>query len=140
MRRVIPGCGALLAALALSGCGQSDADKAQAKVCDARADISKQVDALKALTPSTFSTDAVSKSLSAIRSDLSSIKGAQGDLSEERRQQVQDANQAFEDQLKGIAQQVVTSKSTTGAGTQVTSALQQLAQTYQQTFARVNCS
>jgi len=137
---MIPACGVLLAALALAGCGQSDEDKAQAKVCDARANISKEVDSLKALTPATFSTESVTQSLSAIRSDLSSIKGAQSDLSDQRRSQVQSANQAFESQIKGIAQQVATSRSAAGAKTQVTAALQQLAQTYQQTLARVDCS
>ena len=61
------------AALALAACGESTQDKAQSQVCDARADIGKQVDDLKALTPATFTTDAVTKSLDAIRSDLSKM-------------------------------------------------------------------
>jgi hypothetical protein len=38
---------------ALGACGESDEEKAQNKVCDAKADIGKQVDELTALTPAT---------------------------------------------------------------------------------------
>ena len=64
---------ALLACLAVGACGQSKQDKAKSTVCDARADISKQVDKLKGLTPSTVTIDGVQSSLKAISSDLSKI-------------------------------------------------------------------
>ena len=131
---------AALAALVLAGCGESDQDKAQKTVCDARADISKQVDQLTALTPATFTTDAVSKSLSAIQSDLANIKNAQGDLSSERRQQVQSATQAFTGQIQGIVKQIGSSTSAADAKTQITAALQQLGAAYKQAFAKVDCS
>jgi hypothetical protein len=139
MRAAVAIIVALAAALAACG-GDSKEEKAQKAVCDARADISKQVDQLKGLTPSTFSTDAVSQSLSAIRNDLSKIKSAQGDLSDDRRQQVESANQAFEGQVRGIVQQLGTSKSLSEAKTAMTSALQQLADSYKQTFAKIDCS
>ena len=43
----------LIAALALGACGESKEDKAKSTVCDARADIGKQVDKLKGLTITT---------------------------------------------------------------------------------------
>jgi hypothetical protein len=138
MRAALPIIAALTVALASCG-GDSKEEKAQQAVCDARADISKQVDQLKGMTPSTFSTDAVSQSLSAIGSDLSKIRSAQADLSDERRQQVQSANQEFASQVRGIAQQVATTKSAADAKSAVTSALQQLGDAYQQTFAKVDC-
>ena len=92
---------AILAAGLLTACGESSEEKAQTTVCDARADISAQVDDLKAITPATFSTDAVSKSLSAIQSDLSDIRGAQSDLSDDRRQQVEDATKTFTSSVEG---------------------------------------
>jgi Tfp pilus assembly protein PilP len=129
-----------LVAVALGGCGQSKEDKAQSQVCDARADISKQVDTLKGLTISTATTDQITKSLSAIRDDLSKIAGAQGDLNDERKAQVQSANQQFSSQVRDVVSSVGQSLSLGSAKQQLTTALQQLATSYQQTFAKVDCS
>ena len=104
---------ALLAALALGACGESKEDKAKSTVCDARADISKEVDQLTGLTASTVTVDGVQNSLKAITSNLSKIKDAQGDLSGNRRQQVQDATKTFTSQVQSIAGSVV--KSSTSA-------------------------
>jgi hypothetical protein len=131
---------ALLAALGLGACGESKEDKAKTTVCDARADISKQVDQLKGLTVSTVTVDGVQNSLKAISSDLSKIKDAQGDLSGDRRQQVQDATKTFTSQLQSIAGSVGKGTSLSDAKTQLTSALQQLGDAYKQSFARVDCS
>jgi hypothetical protein len=131
----------LLATVALGACGgSSDEDQAKSTVCSARADISKQVDQLKALTPATFTTAAASKSLAAIRSDLSDIKGAQENLSDDRRQQVKQANQEFAGEVQDLAKQVFRSVSGSQAKSELTGSLQQLANTYKQTYARVDCS
>jgi hypothetical protein len=131
---------ALLAPLGLAACGESKQDKATSSVCSARSDISKEVDKLKGLTPSTVTVDGVQKSLKAIRGDLSKIKDAQGDLSGDRRQQVQDATKTFTSQLQSIAGSVGRSTSLSEAKAQLTSALQQLGDAYKQSFARVDCS
>ena len=130
---------ALLTALALTACGESDEENAQATVCDARQDISNQVDSLKSLTPATFKTDDVSANLEAIRSDLSDIKGAQAELSDDRRQQVETANQEFTSQVEGIVKEIGTSASASDAASAISAAGQQLASTYEQTFARIDC-
>ncbi len=131
---------ALLAALGLSACGESKQDKAKSTVCDARTDISKQVDQLKGLTVSTVTLDGVQKSLKAIRSDLSKIKDAQGDLSDSRRQQVQDATKTFTSQVQNVAGSVGKGTSLSDVKAQLTSALQQLGDAYKQSFARVDCT
>jgi Tfp pilus assembly protein PilP len=130
---------ALLAALEVSACGESKEDKAKTTVCDARADISKQVDQLKALTVSTVTVDGVQNSLKAISSDLSKIKDAQGDLSADRRKQVEDATKTFTSELQSIAGSVGKSTSLSEAKAQLTSALQQLGDAYKQSFAQVDC-
>jgi uncharacterized protein YjbJ (UPF0337 family) len=130
----------LVTALALGACGESKEDKAKSAVCDARSDISKQVDKLKGLTVSTVTIDGVQESLKAIRSDLSKIKDAQGDLSSDRRQQVEDANKAFTSQVQSIVGSVGKSTSLSDAKAQLTGAVQDLAAAYQQSFARVDCS
>jgi Tfp pilus assembly protein PilP len=128
------------ATLAVAACGESKADKAQSQVCDARADIQKQVDTLSGMTLATASVDGVTSSLKAIQSDLGKIKDAQGDLNDERKQQVKQANQAFESQVKSIAQTVGRSLSLSEAGTQLTDAATKLADSYRQTLAKVDCS
>jgi hypothetical protein len=130
---------AVLAAVGLGACGESKQDKATSTVCDARADISKQVDKLKGLTVSTVTVDGVQNSLKAISSDLSKIKDAQGNLSDDRRKQVQDATKTFTSQLQSIAGSVGKSTSLSEAKTQLTSALQQLGDAYKQSFAKVDC-
>ena len=129
----------LLATLALSACGESKQDKAKSTVCDARADISKQVDKLKGLTVSTVTADGVQSSLKAINSDLSKIAGAQGDLSADRSKQVQDATKTFTSQVQDIAGSVGKSTSLSDAKAQLTSALQQLGDAYKQSFAKIDC-
>ena len=129
-----------LAAAGLTACGgESKQDKAKSQVCSARDDISKQVNTLKGLTVSTATTSQISSGLQAISEDLSKIKDAQGDLNAERKQQVQAANQQFEAQVRSIAQNVVKNLSLKDAGTQLTQATTQLADSYRQTLAKVDC-
>jgi hypothetical protein len=130
----------LLASIAVVACGESSEDKAQTQVCDARADISKQVDTLKGMTPATFTTDEAAKSLSAIRSDLRDITEAQSDLADYRRQQVQQANQQFAGTVQDVLGQVLRSTAAGDAKSELTAAVQQLASSYDQTYARVDCS
>jgi Tfp pilus assembly protein PilP len=130
---------AVVSALVVTACGESSAEKAQNTVCDARDDISQQVDQLKGITPATFSTDEVTKSLSAIRSDLSDIKGAQSDLSDDRREQVESANQSFTSAVEGVVKQIGTSVTAQDAASSVSAAVQQLASSYEQAFSRVDC-
>ena len=134
-------CGALmvLLALAIGACGESSEDKAQAAVCDARADMTKQVDELKGLTAATVTTDAVKENLNAIRSDLKDITDAQSNLSDDRRSEAQAANKAFSSSVRGIVSELGTSLSASDAKTALASALQQLGATYQSTFAPLNC-
>ena len=140
MRRAAPAPAVLLAALALAACGDSAEENAQNTVCDARADISEKVDELKAMTPETFTVDDATAGLSAIRADLTQIKDAQGELSDDRREQVSSANEAFESEVTQIADQVGGSASLSDAKSQLSAAFQQLADSYEQTFARVPCS
>jgi predicted nucleic acid-binding Zn-ribbon protein len=143
MRRFVPILLLLtlvLTAGMLSACGQSKEDKAKSKVCDARDDIGKQVDKLKGLTVSTATLDQVTSSLNAIKQDLSDIADAQGDLSDQRKKDVQAANEAFKASVSQIASSVGKSLSLQDAGAQATQALQQLASTYQSTFGKIDCS
>jgi hypothetical protein len=129
----------LFAALAVAACGESKQDKAKTQVCDARADVQKQVNELSGLTLSTATVDGVTQNLQAIRGDLGKIADAQSNLGDERRQKVKDANKAFTDQMRSIAQNVGRSLSVDDAQAQLKDAMTQLASAYKQTLGRIDC-
>jgi hypothetical protein len=126
-------------ALGLGACGESDEEKAQKTVCDAKADIGEQVDELKAVTPATITGDDVTQNLDAIKTDLKNIEAAQGDLSSDRRSEAEAANKAFTSSVRGIASQLGSSLSASDAKAGVVAALDQLAASYQKAFAPLNC-
>src|SRR3954454_8415463 len=94
----------LVALVGIGACGgDSKSDKAMANVCAARADIQKQVDGLKGLTVTTATTSQVTDGLQAIRDDLATIRSSREDLSDDRRKDVQAANDEFKGQVQEIA-------------------------------------
>jgi hypothetical protein len=121
------------------GCGESDEEKAQNDVCDARDDIEEQVNELANLTLSTATVEGVQSNLNAIQDDLETIAGAQGDLSDQRRQEVESANEEFKSQLDSIASGLTSDLSLSGAEQKLKNATQQLASSYRQTFAQIDC-
>jgi hypothetical protein len=131
----------VLAAGVLTSCGgESKTDKAHTQVCDARDDIGKQVKELRGLTITTATTSQVRDNLEAIQSDLTAISKATDDLSDERRKEVQAANDAFTAKMAQIGQQLGSSPSIEGAATQANAALEQLAAGYRSTFGQLDCS
>jgi hypothetical protein len=130
----------LLAALAVTGCGQSDEEQAQQDVCAARDDLHHQVQDLAGLTASTATVQVVQEKLTAIRDDLKKIGDARTRLSEEQRQQVDNANKEFVSTLDTIVRDIGSSMTLSEAGTKLKAATQQLATTYEQTFAKIDCS
>jgi hypothetical protein len=131
--------GLLLIAATAVGCGESDADKAQTQVCDAVADLNKQVDDLAGLTPATATVDGVEADLSAIKDDLSQIKDAQGDLSDDRKQEVESATEEFASEVEAVAAGFGSDLSLAGAKSKVEAAGRQLASSYEQAFAQIDC-
>ena len=124
---------------ALGACGESDEEKAQNQVCDARDDIAKQVDELKSLTPATVTADGVQQNLDAIQTDLKDISDAQSDLSSDRRSEAEAATKAFTSSVRATASQLGSSLSAADAKAQVVTALDQLEASYQKAFAPLNC-
>lgn len=139
MRRAAATFAVTAAMLGTIGCGDSAQDRAQNKVCDARADIQKQIDDLKGLTASTVTADAVSSSLSAIRDDLGKIKDAQDELSDDRRSELKTANEAFTASVGDVVSNVLSSKSLNDAKSQLQAAVGTLVDSYQQTLAPYDC-
>ncbi len=131
---------ALLAASALSACGESDQEKAQAKVCDARADIQGQVDTLKGLPASPDSVAKATTSLRAIGARLNDIADAQPDLDRDRRQEVEAAVKTFGDQVRTAAGAAVSSGATGNAAASIRTAADQLATSFRESFQPIDCS
>jgi hypothetical protein len=102
-------------------------------------DIKKQVDELKALTVSTVTIDGVKQHLDAIKNDLKAISGAQKDLSSDRRAEVEAATKAFASSVESIAAEAVTSLSLGDAKAALVDALQNLGQSFEDSFAPLNC-
>jgi hypothetical protein len=139
--RAIPLLAALLGSAALAAsCGESDEEKAQNAVCDARADIQQHVDELADLTITSASIDQVTNNLKAIRDDLGKIAEQQDDLDPDRQQEVEQAGKQFRSELGEVAGDVVAG-TTSGeeAGTRVSSALDGLAKSFKQAYGPVDC-
>jgi len=130
---------ALALSIAFAACGQSDEEKAKADVCDARDDIQANVKELESLTLGTVTADKVRSSLNAIKGDLEKIVDAQGDLSDNQKQQVQKANEAFKSKVKALAGDIGRSVSIEDAAKQLESDFAELATTYQQSLAPIDC-
>jgi uncharacterized protein YjbJ (UPF0337 family) len=128
----------VIAAIAV-GCGESDAEKAQTQVCDARTDLKKQVDELAGLTRATATVDGVKANLDAIKGDLKQMKDAQGDLNDDRKQQVESATQEFSSELEMVTSDLGSSLSISGAKTKLQTAGKQVASAYEKAFAQVDC-
>jgi hypothetical protein len=139
MRAVYSAVAVVMLALALGACGESDEEKAQNTVCDAKTDIGEQVDELKSVTPATVTADDVTQNLDAIQVDLKNITAAQSDLSSDRRSEAEAATQAFSSSVQGIASELGSSLSASDAKAQLVTALQQLQASYQKAFAPLNC-
>ena len=125
--------------LAFTGCGQSEEERAKNDVCDARADIQKQVADLQKLTIGTATVDQIKSHLTAIGDDLEKTADAQGQLDDTRKQQVQKANETFKSQIDKLTKDLGSSQSLQGAAQQLKGDLADLGRAYQQAFAPIDC-
>jgi hypothetical protein len=124
----------------LAACGESDEEKAQNAVCDARADIQERVDDLAGLDVTSVSIDRVTNNLEAIGNDLETIAAEREDLSSEQRAAVEEAGDQFRSELEATAQDVVAG-ATSGdeAGERIGAALDDLASAFRNAYGPVDC-
>lgn len=130
----------LAGTLVLASCGESAQEKAKAQVCQARSDISKQVQTLSGLTLSLSAPGEAKTGLEAIVKDLTTIKNAQPNLEPARKEQVQAATHTFEAQVSSILSELTSKPSLSKLETQLKSSLTQLASGYEKALAPLNCS
>jgi predicted nucleic acid-binding Zn-ribbon protein len=138
-RRTIVILAALFAALPVA-CGESEEEKAQNRVCDARADIEKRVDDLAGLTITSASIDKVTNNLRAIRDDLEQIAAEREDLAPEQQDAVDQAAKRFRSELETAAKDVVSgAASGEEAGARIGAALDDLAKSFRAAYGPVDC-
>jgi chromosome segregation ATPase len=138
-RKAVVILASLLTALPVA-CGESEEEKAQDRVCDARADIEKRVDNLADLTITSASIDKVTNNLKAIRDDLETIAAERDDLAPEQRDAVDQAAKSFQTELETAAKDVVSgAASGEEAGARIGSALDQLATSFREAYGPVDC-
>jgi hypothetical protein len=130
----------MIGVFAFAACGESAEEKAKAQVCGAREDISKQIDTLSSLTISTNVITEAKTGVESIGNDLKKIKEAQPNLAPGRKAQVETAAHTFETQVSSTVNNLSSGLSLTNAETQIKSALKQLANSFKQTLAPINCS
>jgi septal ring factor EnvC (AmiA/AmiB activator) len=130
---------ALALGLAFVACGESDEEKAQNQVCDAREDIEAQVTELQQLTIGTATTDKIKTHLNAIKDDINKITDAQGQLSDTQKQQVEKANEAFKSQIDDLATNLGTSVSLQDAAARLKTSITGLVEAYDEALSPVEC-
>jgi uncharacterized phage infection (PIP) family protein YhgE len=126
--------------IALAGCGESEEDKARADVCDARADIEESVNDLQNLTLGTATVDQVKSDLNAISDGLTKMADAQDQLDDTRKKQVQKANETFKSQVSSLVDDLGSSRSLQDAVQRLETGIANLAKSYEQAIAPIDCS
>ena len=128
-----------IVAFAACGDGESEQDRAQNQVCDARADIQKQLDQLRGLTLETATLDGIKQPLNAMKNDVAQIRDAQSQLNDQRRQQVEQASKSFGSQVESALEALGTRQSLSGALTELQNSLVELRDDYQTALAPIDC-
>jgi Rad3-related DNA helicase len=124
----------------LAACGESDEEKAQNAVCDARADIERRVDDLASLTITTASIERVTDNLEAIGNDLEMIADEREDLAPDQRREVEQAGERFRSELETTARELASGGiSGEEAGASVEAALGDLAAAFREAYGPVDC-
>jgi Rad3-related DNA helicase len=130
----------LVSAALLVACGESEEEKAQNAVCDARADIERRVDDLAGLTITTASIEQVTNNLEGIRDDLEKIAAERDDLEPEQRREVEAAGEEFRSELETTARDLLSgAASGEEAGARVGAALDDLAASFRDAYGPLDC-
>jgi chromosome segregation ATPase len=130
----------LISAAVLAACGESDEEKAQNAVCDARADIEQRVDDLASLTVTTVSIERVTNNLEAIRDDLQEIADEREDLAPEQRREVEEAGERFRSELETTARELASGEAgAEEAGASLEAALGDLAAAFREAYGPIDC-
>lgn len=119
---------------------QSEEEKALQAVCKARADIQTRVQDLASTDITNFTLNGFKENVQGISNDVSTIRTNSAKLNPNRKQELQQANQEFEDAVTTSLKGIGTSLSVNNVQDKLKSAGQQLVESYKQTLQPVDCS
>ena len=109
-------------------------------MCDARDDIQKHVDDLAGLTVTSASIDQVTNHLKAIADDLGKIAEERNNLSDDQRNDIEQAAKRFGSELRGAAGDVVAgTASGAEARKRADASLDALAKSFKDAYAPLDC-
>jgi hypothetical protein len=128
-----------LSALLASCGGKSESEQAKSDACDAVTEIGQQVKQLRSYTLTTVTSDKVKGNINAIKTNLKTIKDALPQLKASLKSQLQDATDTFSSEFSKVSSEVGSSVSLQAAAAQITTAANQLEQSYNKAFASVSC-
>jgi hypothetical protein len=129
-----------LSVVALASCGgESDAERAQNQVCDARDEIQKQIQGLAATDVETATVDGIRQRLSAINTQVGKISEARNDLGDQRKQEVQSAISAFGSQVEAAVNNIGKGGSLAEGLTELQNSLIELRDGFQRSLAPIDC-
>lgn len=127
-------------ALAVAGCGESEADKAQDNICDARAEIQSSVANLQSLTVETATADQVRSDVETIQSGIGTISDNADTVDEARRADIQAAVQSFRGDISTILAGLGSNLTIPNAQAQFDSAKASLQTAFDESLAPIDCS
>lgn len=130
---------ALLAASACGGSSSSTSDKAKQQACDARSDIQTQITNLANLPLNIDSVDKAKTALTAIQTDLNTIKDAAPKVGGDLQKQLETANATFVNAVQTVVSNISTATDLTTVASNLTAAAGQLQTAYRQAFGDISC-
>ncbi len=130
---------ALLAASACGGSSSSASDKAKQQACDARSDIQTQITTLANLPLNIDSVDKAKSALTAIQTDLNTIKDAAPKVGGDLQKQLETANDTFVNAVQTVVSNISTATDLTSVASSLTAAAGQLQTAYRQAFGDISC-
>ena len=129
---------ACIAVLTLQACGESDQQKAEREVCDAKTEVAAGVEGLAGQTLATVSISQLEADTKRVGSGLQKLTNAEGKLSEPRKAQVKQATSTLSAELGQIAESLK-SLSLTDVRSKLSAATQKLLESYKRALAPVSC-
>jgi uncharacterized protein YicC (UPF0701 family) len=133
--------------LALAGCGESSSEKAAKNVCSATQEINTQLQKLQSLPISTSFPTEAKTSVEAITSSIKKIDESAPNLDSARKQEIEAANKAFQQEIAAITKDVISASTSSNLGSalksaepQIKASLNRLASNYKKAFEELKCS
>lgn len=119
---------------------ESEEEKALQAVCSSRADIQKRVESLASTNVTNFTLNGFKENVQGISNDVATIRANESKLNPNRKQEIQAANQRFEDAVTTSLKSLGTSLSLSNVQDKLKTAGQDLVNSYKTTLEPVDCS